>query len=1140
MMQGIFMRLSGGRRAMLLASSALLALPAGVQAQSFSDGAGMVRPEYAMDTAHARGSDRLGSIPDLKVTDESQIVISQPGTTTSAIDSAGGVNGVGQMFVAGSGGGIGLCTGTLINPRTVIFAAHCVNDAPADSYGSATGGTPIAFGFKANNLPGVREWFLSTLGGAANPNQFKTKTANALYSVNQVAWNPASASTGFLEGDVALATLDTPATGVPTWAILLSALPAPAAINNATGTGYHVTVTGYGRNGVGNNGDTGGIDYRRRIAENYIGLLGSLDDRNLWLFGQGANLPQNLYQIDFDDPRRGSAAASRFDFNLFRDDALPNEGTTAGGDSGGPLILDKTFARQVVIGVLSGGSRFYSAQASSSYGTSSFYQPLYLFWDYIAANNPYRYVAAKAGDGAWEDGTHWVTTTDPAYQIIQNGQLVNGVPSSPGLGTANDPSNKFGEICDGVACFNVQTGTIASQTGGGETAQGNDANAKAKTQLTDNSRIALDQAQATGSTATTLPAATLANGLAGASNFTPNNVNPAKTVAARYFDVTLSAAGTTTLSSAAAIDRVTINGAQARLTVASSGALTTMADFNHLTGMVANNGTITTGGDYLMLGGGLQGSGRINAPFFTSVAGMIAPGTTGTIGTLTFGGNVVLASGTQLLIDVGPGNTADRIAVVANNGTGGQLNVGGSVGFASVSGHLIRAGDVYTIATATGGVSGRFNTPTALSAILTPTLNYAANAVTTQIVAGAYANVVANTPYQTGYARLLDQNRSVQGNFRDLYGTLDLQSAATIRSTLEGLAPSTEALKRAQGTMALDNSARFFRDRLATLSPRDGLGGTLTMIGRPVQVASLAMSNLAGSQAQMATDSGGVSMRENVLPENIAVFLAGGYLDGRSRALPNTAVSNIRDRFDGFYIATGIETEVDEASVIGFGFSYTKTTGNTSFGQYARGELYQGTLYGKAELGGVALDSQFSAGLFQARTERRVSLAGIAYDLRSRDNALALSSEIGLSKTYDFGALKFGPRIAGRVSHLGFTPTPETGGGPALRYDRQDYNSVQARAGLVLSADGPFRPYASAYYVHDFEDRPGVFGANFAGGIGPSALFALPGHDRNWGEASMGLSYIAGRVQLSVGADTTFERKDVENQSYRGTIKIAF
>jgi hypothetical protein len=78
------------------------------------------------------------------------------------------------------------------------------NTRVAADYGTARGGTPISFGFKTDNLTGVREWLLDTLGGRANPDQFKTKAANALYNVNQVSWNPASQRTGFLEGDVAL------------------------------------------------------------------------------------------------------------------------------------------------------------------------------------------------------------------------------------------------------------------------------------------------------------------------------------------------------------------------------------------------------------------------------------------------------------------------------------------------------------------------------------------------------------------------------------------------------------------------------------------------------------------------------------------------------------------------------------------------------------------------------------------------------------------------------------------------------------------------------------------------------------------------------------------------------------------------
>ncbi|NRD88262.1 hypothetical protein C8024_00545 [Sphingopyxis sp. BSNA05] len=133
------------------------------------------------------------------------IVPGQNETSESIVDEDGGVNGVGQMVISNGGGSVGLCTGTLINPRTVIFAAHCVNSRPEDAYGSNTGGVPISFGFAVDNFPAILNWFGSG---------FSTNTADFLYNVNQVNWNIASAPTGFLEADVALATLDTPAADI--------------------------------------------------------------------------------------------------------------------------------------------------------------------------------------------------------------------------------------------------------------------------------------------------------------------------------------------------------------------------------------------------------------------------------------------------------------------------------------------------------------------------------------------------------------------------------------------------------------------------------------------------------------------------------------------------------------------------------------------------------------------------------------------------------------------------------------------------------------------------------------------------------------------------------------------------------------
>ena len=121
--------------------------------------------------------------------------------------------------------------------------------------------------------------------------------------------------------------------------------------------------------------------------------------------------------------------AISFDFDLFDGAALPNEGTTAGGDSGGPLIADQAFAKPVVVGVLSGGSRYFGGQAFSGYGTSSFYQPLFSFWDQIVTNNSCAYVSSLAGSRDWTDPEHWIQTMDPNYAIAVNGQLVNGLPS---------------------------------------------------------------------------------------------------------------------------------------------------------------------------------------------------------------------------------------------------------------------------------------------------------------------------------------------------------------------------------------------------------------------------------------------------------------------------------------------------------------------------------------------------------------------------------------------------------------------------------------------------------------------------------------------------------------------------------------
>ena len=1094
------------------------------------------------------------------------------------------ITGIGQIITDSGGGFIGTCTGSLINPRTVLFAAHCVNTRPATAYGANSGGVGAGVGFETNtraNAPGqvdeLVRWLLGT--GPTADGRFQSNQVQQFYNLSQVFYDPRSlapascttATSCFLEADVAVGILDTPARNVPTWALLFSPLDAPASINPATGTGYQVNIYGYGNTGNGTTGATTTGGFRRRAAENMLGALVSLDQRNAFLFGTtGVFRPQPLYFLDFDDPNRGTPTANPRDFNGFRDNALPREGTTGPGDSGGPLVLERTFSRSVVIGVLSGGSTFFGGQPGGSYGTQSFYQPLFLYWDWIVANNPYRYVTALAGNRAWEDATGWVTELDPNFFILSGGQLVNGLPTNLGAGPAPGSIAGFGELCFQLPstspnpatneCQDIRTGAIRNNVPNNPSGQ-TPVSGLGVEQVTPVSNIGMElvttaqsdgaaggllagsteSPQSTGFSTTPRPAATIANGLPGATNFVPNNVDGVRTTGTlgRYFDVTLRNTGAVTLNSTVTIDRFTIRGATSQLNIASGASLTSLIDVQQMTGTIQNNGTLITRGDYLLMSGLLTGSGTVRTPFLTSVLGTIAPGTMGTTGTLSVSGNVVLSSGSSLMIDIGPGGASDRLVVTANGTSTGSANLGGGVFVTPVAGYRPLNGDTFTILTATGGVTGTFTAPASLSAILRPQLTYGANSVTMRILAGNYRDVIAaNAPIQSAFAQLLDQNR---GNpaLGGLYAELDLLSQAAVRSNLDALAPSHVPIQMDIGTAAIETLSSFVRDRIARVSA-GGMGGSVATYGQPLQLASMAL-NLQG-EGEVRTDAGSpMRVDDAAMNEDVSLFFAGGYLDGRGSALPFSGAG--RSDFDGFYLTGGGEVTFGEGRFIGFALGYSDVDGEArNVATSATGRVIQGTLYGAAAIGEAAsFDMQVGAGQFRTTTTRIVPVGATVQTLVSRDDALAFSAEAGLSYRLGSEAFAVTPRAAIRYAEIGFTPTAESGGTAALQYNLDNLESLQGRLGITAAARrGNIRPYANVTFVNEFEGRALAFGGNFRGGIGGDALFALPATDENWFEVGGGVTFGGERFSGSIAGETQLERDDIRTYSVRGTLVWRF
>lgn len=216
------------------------------------------------------------------------------------------------------GGPTSFASGTLVSPTKFLTAAHFID----------------------NNRDGVVD------GGLTDyVIDFGTNTVSPTYSLSSFAsidihpsWaTPPSGSAGQSTYDLAVLTLSTPFTDITP--ILLS--------DRDIAVGTNATMVGYGVHGDGLNFNNS-FDERRRAATNTIDVVGS------------------TLRFDFDSP-----AGDTNEFGSATPLAL--EGATAGGDSGGPLLVNFGDGPRLV-GTLRGG--FNNFGDFSEYGDVSIYAPI--------------------------------------------------------------------------------------------------------------------------------------------------------------------------------------------------------------------------------------------------------------------------------------------------------------------------------------------------------------------------------------------------------------------------------------------------------------------------------------------------------------------------------------------------------------------------------------------------------------------------------------------------------------------------------------------------------------------------------------------------------------------------------------------
>jgi len=509
-------------------------------------------------------------------------------------------------------------------------------------------------------------------------------------------------------------------------------------------------------------------------------------------------------------------------------------------------------------------------------------------------------------------------------------------------------------------------------------------------------------------------------------------------------------------------------------------------------GTLAVNGSITSAVT-VQPGGSLGGNGTVGAATIQS-GGTIAPGNS--IGTLHINGAYVANAGSNYNVEADPASGASDLILVNGSATiasGAKLNI-----IANPAG-AFPVGAHYTILTASGGVTGRYDDPAPISQYLAFQESTDANNIYLTMVQTGDPATAAQTPNQQNTAGGIPAGGSIGA------GLLTSPSEADARDAFDTL--SGEAIASARG--ALVSGSLLVRDtaldRLRDVCAADELAnhpGCLNKDRPLLWMQGFGNWGRLGGNANAAAIS----------------HTTGGFLIGA-----DVPVYDWRIGFYGGYSRTDFHVDARSSSGVS--------------------DNYHLGAYGGTSMDGVALRLGASYSWNDLSTQRLVAFGNFSNSLTANYNAGTAQAFGEVAERFAMGRLNLEPFANLSYLNLRTYAFREGGGDAALSSQAGTQEDSFATIGLRPSTDFsiwslPLRLKGMAGWRHTFGTVTPSASVAFAGGNAFTVTGAPIARDAGVVEAGLGANITdAAAINLTYGAQ--FGGKE-SNNGIRGTLAVAF